>query len=52
MIELTKACGLPFDTAKDALEADYHVAVSVYDLIFVDFHMPDIDGLEIIETLR
>ncbi len=46
------SCGLLIQTAKDGAEALSHLESGEFDLVLLDLRIPDMDGLELIETLR
>jgi two-component system, chemotaxis family, chemotaxis protein CheY len=57
MRDMVAACLRPlgdvaFEFAGSGLEAIERLALSGFDLIVLDFNMPDVDGLEVIEFVR
>lgn len=57
MRDMVAACLRPlgevaFEFAGSGLEAIERLALTGFDLIVVDFNMPDVDGLEVIEFVR
>jgi two-component system chemotaxis response regulator CheY len=57
MRDMVAACLRPlgevaFEFAGSGLEAIERLALTGFDLIVLDFNMPDVDGLEVIEFVR
>ncbi len=50
--EIFKKLGINIDLAENGIKAIEKIARKDYDLIFLDWHMPKMDGLEVIKILR
>lgn len=49
---LLKECGAVVHAAKDGREALNYLAANEVDLVISDIQMPEVDGLELLATLR
>lgn len=52
LIHLFKKDGFQVDHAKDGIEALLYTETNVYDIVLLDWMMPEKSGLEVCETLR
>ncbi len=52
LVELLRAQGLAIDVAVDGLEADIKLKTGRYDLVLLDWMLPGVDGLTLLQRLR
>ncbi len=45
-------CGFDVDTANDGLEASNLMKTNVYKVVFTDFEMPNMNGMELLTSIK